>query len=125
MKDQQLSWNSVTLTWTPLISSVATYSRETNHTSGSRCYGYAAQVPHQRVPGTFNDSAATLIDKSIAGHSLRSGGATALALANVPAERIQLAGRWASDTFQIYIPKHPILLNAIIASRAAFHSARA
>jgi hypothetical protein len=55
-----------------------------------------------------------------AGHSLRSGGATTLALANVPAERIQLAGRWSSDTFQIYIRKHPVLLNAIVSGKASF-----
>jgi hypothetical protein len=34
-----------------------------------------------------------------AGRSLRSGGATALALANVPTDRIRLAGRWSSHTF--------------------------
>jgi hypothetical protein len=55
-----------------------------------------------------------------AGHSLRSGGATALALANVPTDRIRLAGRWSSDTFQIYIRKNPILLNAVISGGAAF-----
>ena len=54
-----------------------------------------------------------------AGHSLRSGGATAMALANIPADRIRLAGRWSSDTFQIYIRKNPVLLNAIITGGSA------
>jgi hypothetical protein len=58
------------------------------------------------------------------GHSLRSGGATALALANTPANHIQLAGRWSSDTFQIYIRKHPILLNAIVSGKASFDQER-
>ena len=58
--------------------------------------------------------------KDFAGHSLRSGGATALTLANVPADRIQLAGRWSSDTFQIYICKHPVLRSAVISGGASF-----
>jgi hypothetical protein len=66
----------------------------------------------QRLRGHFSPD--------YAGHSLRSGGATALALANVPSERIRLAGRWSSDTFQIYIRKNPILLNAIISGGTAF-----
>lgn len=52
-----------------------------------------------------------------AGHSLRAGGATALAVAGVSSERIKLAGRWSSDTFQIYIRKNPMLLQAIMGSR--------
>jgi hypothetical protein len=50
---------------------------------------------------------------NIAGHSLRSGGATALAIQGMPDVRIQALGRWASDTFQIYIRKHPLLLHAL------------
>ena len=50
---------------------------------------------------------------NIGGHSIRSGGATALALAGVQDSRIQTLGRWASNTFQIYIRKHPLLLHAL------------
>jgi hypothetical protein len=50
----------------------------------------------------------------VGGHSLRSGGATALAEAGVPPHIIQAIGRWASDAFQIYIRKHPILLAAML-----------
>lgn len=50
----------------------------------------------------------------IAGHSLRSGGATMYALSGMPDDRIQALGRWASDTFKIYIRKNPILLQALI-----------
>lgn len=50
----------------------------------------------------------------IAGHSLRSGGATTYALAGMPDDRIQALGRWASDTFRIYIRKNPIFLQALI-----------
>jgi hypothetical protein len=56
----------------------------------------------------------------VAGHSLRSGGATALALAGVCNDLIQAIGRWASDTFCIYIHKHPILLQALIHGKPAF-----
>lgn len=50
----------------------------------------------------------------IAGHSLRSGGATDLALRGVPDELIQKIGRWASEAFQIYIRKNPALLAALV-----------
>ncbi|KIJ53418.1 hypothetical protein M422DRAFT_155244 [Sphaerobolus stellatus SS14] len=54
---------------------------------------------------------------NISGHSLRSGGALALALAGTPPERIQDAGRWTSDAFRLYIRKHPILLQSLIWGR--------
>lgn len=56
---------------------------------------------------------------SIGGQSIRSGGATALALAGVPNDRIQAAGRWSSDAFQAYIRKNPFLLQALIWGRPA------
>ena len=52
----------------------------------------------------------------VSGHSLRAGGATALAQAGIPPHIIQAIGRWASDTFQIYICHHPILLAALLFS---------
>ena len=36
-------------------------------------------------------------------HSLRYGGASTLAAANIPQYKIQMAGRWKSDAFLIYI----------------------
>jgi hypothetical protein len=53
----------------------------------------------------------------IAGQSLRSGGATALAEDGVPHHIIQASGRWASEAFQIYIRKHPALLAAVLLGR--------
>ena len=53
----------------------------------------------------------------VAGHSLRAGGATALAQAGIPPHIIQAIGRWASDTFQIYIRQHPVLLAAFLFGR--------
>ena len=50
----------------------------------------------------------------VAGHSLRAGGATALAQAGIPPHIIQAIGRWALDTFQIYIRHHPVLLAAFL-----------
>jgi hypothetical protein len=51
----------------------------------------------------------------VAGHSLRSGGATALAESGVELHIIQALGRWSSDAFRAYIRLHPILLhNAIL-----------
>lgn len=54
---------------------------------------------------------------NVGGHSLRSGGATALALAGIPPHIIQAIGRWASDAFQAYIRKHPSILAAMIYNR--------
>lgn len=50
----------------------------------------------------------------VGGHSLRAGGATSLAQHGVPLDVIQAVGRWASDTFRIYIRQHPLLIHAAI-----------
>ncbi|KAF8591603.1 hypothetical protein K439DRAFT_1626974 [Ramaria rubella] len=55
-----------------------------------------------------------ILDRDIGGHSIRSGGATALALAGVPDSVIQAMGRWSSETFRIYVHKHPVLLQALL-----------
>src|SRR5882724_13300100 len=55
-----------------------------------------------------------VLGSNVAGHSLRSGGAMALALEGVTDDHIQAAGWWASDSFRVYIRKHPALLNALI-----------
>ncbi|KAJ3831251.1 hypothetical protein F5878DRAFT_549790 [Lentinula raphanica] len=46
-----------------------------------------------------------------------AGGATAMAEDGASPQAIQAAGRWASDTFQIYIRKNPFVLNAMLAAR--------
>jgi hypothetical protein len=60
--------------------------------------------------------------KTIAGQSMRAGGATRLAESGALPHVIQAAGRWASGTFQIYIRKNPILLQSLIHGRPAFDS---
>ena len=55
----------------------------------------------------------------IGGQSMRAGGATSLAENGVPPNLIQAIGRWASNTFQIYIRKNPVLLQALLFGRAA------
>jgi len=50
----------------------------------------------------------------VGGHSMRAGGATALAEAGLPPHIIQAIGRWSTDTFQIYIRHHPVLLAALL-----------
>ena len=52
----------------------------------------------------------------IGGHSLRAGGATALAQAGIPPHIIQAISCWASNMFQIYICHHPVLLAALLFS---------
>jgi hypothetical protein len=56
---------------------------------------------------------------TISGHSMRAGGATALAAAGVAPALIQAAGRWSSDSFQKYIRQHPFLLHLLIHASAA------
>jgi hypothetical protein len=58
-------------------------------------------------------------DTDVAGQSMRAGGATSLAENGVPPHLIQAIGRWASSTFQIYIRKNPVLLQALLFGRAA------
>ncbi len=52
-------------------------------------------------------------DSTISGHSMRAGGATALALAGVPGSLIQATGRWSSSSWELYIRKHPVLMQAL------------
>ena len=60
------------------------------------------------------------LDDEVGGHSLCSGGATALALAGANDDSIQAMGQWSSNTFQIYIRKHPVILYALIHNKPAF-----
>lgn len=55
-------------------------------------------------------------DSRWAGQSMRAGGATAMAEDGDPPQAIQAAGRWASETFQIYIHKNPFLLSTMLAA---------
>ena len=57
--------------------------------------------------------------KEIAGHSMRSGGATSLAEAGADLATIQAVGRWSSDAFRIYIRKNPVLIHAVLFGRPA------
>ncbi len=68
---------------------------------------------------------AILPSSDVAGHSLRAGGATALALAGTPLERIQIIGRWSSQAFLIYLRRNPILMQSSISGHSAFDRPRA
>lgn len=48
------------------------------------------------------------------GHSMRAGGATALALLGIPPHVIQAIGRWSSDEWQKYVRKHAYLQQALL-----------
>ncbi len=61
-----------------------------------------------RLSNTFPPSA------NISGHSMRAGGATALALSGIPGDTIRSIGRWSSASWQVYIRKHPVLLHALL-----------
>ncbi|RDX48895.1 hypothetical protein OH76DRAFT_638510 [Lentinus brumalis] len=61
----------------------------------------------RRLRSVFHD------DLTICGHSMRAGGATALALAGVPGSLIQATGRWSSSAWELYVRKHPVLMHAL------------
>ena len=63
-----------------------------------------------------------MLSDNMAGHSLCSGRATALALASVrlPNDRIQVCGHWSSDAYCSYIRKHPVMLQALLHGQSAF-----
>ena len=58
----------------------------------------------------------TFFDGSVAGQSMRAGGATSLAENGVPPSIIQPLGRWSSNAFLIYIRKNPALIQALLYS---------
>jgi hypothetical protein len=58
-----------------------------------------------------------ITDKTISGHSLRAGGATFFAELGVPSHIIQALGRWASETFEVYIRTHPAILAGLLYPR--------
>ncbi|KAF7784928.1 hypothetical protein Agabi119p4_1093 [Agaricus bisporus var. burnettii] len=55
-------------------------------------------------------------DGDVAGHSLRSGGATMLAENGISLDIIQALGRWSSEAFRTYIRLHPDLLHPPLAA---------
>lgn len=61
--------------------------------------------------------------KVIGGHSLRIGGATACALANLSTTQIRMIGRWTSTAYQLYLrEKARDRINAIRATIQAAHT---
>ncbi|GAA6044790.1 hypothetical protein JCM8097_006449 [Rhodosporidiobolus ruineniae] len=53
------------------------------------------------------------VDPALGGHSLRAGGATFLASLGVRPDVIQRLGRWASDTWHIYLRNNPAVAAAV------------
>ncbi len=64
-------------------------------------------------------------DVNVIGHSLRSGGATALAIAGTPLDCIQMIRCWLSEAFLIYLCQNPILLQGDILGQLPFDGAHA
>ena len=61
-----------------------------------------------------------MLGNDVAGHSLLSGGATALALDGIPDDHIQVRGCWSSDAYHSYIRKHPVMLQALLHGQSTF-----
>ncbi len=62
--------------------------------------------------GWFTRRLRRFFPTDVSGHSMRAGGATALALDGVPHASIQAMGRWSSDAWRIYIRQHPAVVQA-------------
>jgi hypothetical protein len=69
----------------------------------------------------FTKRLARYFPKAIAGQSIRSGGATNLAINGVPPPLIQAAGRWSSEAFRAYTRKNPFFLHALLFGGRAAH----
>jgi hypothetical protein len=65
-------------------------------------------------PLLFMSKLQLLYPVDVAGHSLHTGGATALALTGTTNDHIHAADHWSSDTFQVYIYKNPIILHILL-----------
>lgn len=61
-----------------------------------------------------------IFSQEVAGHSLRSGGATHLALQGVAEHTIRTLGRWSSDAFDSYIRENPVIVHARTQGRSLF-----
>jgi len=57
--------------------------------------------------------------QDIAGHSLQSGGVRGLAIVATPNDHIQACSCWTSQSYQIYIWKHPVMLQSLLHSHSA------
>jgi hypothetical protein len=71
------------------------------------------QVPTRSF---FTTRLRIFFDNSVAGQSMRAGGATSLAENGIPPSIIQPLGRWSSNAFLIYIRKNPALIQALLYS---------
>ena len=54
------------------------------------------------------------LPKAFGGAPMRASGATYLAQLGTPSQIIQTIGRWASDTWEVYIQIHSTLLQALL-----------
>ncbi|KAF9035389.1 hypothetical protein BDZ89DRAFT_1090939 [Hymenopellis radicata] len=69
--------------------------------------GYGFDLPYHKADRFFEGNKIRIIRR----------GATAMAEDGCAPHLIQAAGRWASNTFQIYIRKNPVLLQALLFNR--------
>jgi hypothetical protein len=72
---------------------------------------HSGSVPSR---GWFMHCFRQFLPREFGGQSLRAGGATWLASRGTDHAIIQATGRWASDTWKIYIRQHPLLLLALM-----------
>jgi hypothetical protein len=77
---------------------------------------------HSPTRSWFISRLSAFCPPDIAGHSMRAGGATALAQAGASGDLIRGAGRWSSDAFERYIRKNIIVLHALILGRSLHYS---
>lgn len=114
-RETRSSYSESPLVMTPM----GLFANISNLTIGSSPFipnfGCAPMVPYPLVGGSYAVCAGTSLLMSV-DTPCEQGGVTALAQAGIPPHIIQAIGCWASDTFQIYIHQHPVLLAALLFS---------
>jgi hypothetical protein len=80
-----------------------------------------ALVYLRKVVVEFGESKLGFTKDEVGIHSIRSGGAMAMYLSNIPVYTIMLLGRWSSDAFLLYIRKQVQQFSAGVAERMVAH----
>ena len=101
------------------VSTFQTYLRSRDAAFGLRHELWIRASGEVPTRGWFMRNMRRFFPSRISGHSMRAGGATALAEAGTAPSLIQAMGRWSSDTWQSYIRKHPVLLHGLLFDRTS------
>jgi hypothetical protein len=72
--------------------------------------GNLTPMSQKRFTSCLDDYCKKMGEKALNGHGLRIGHTLELLLRGVPFEVVKTKGRWSSDSFQVYLQKHELIL---------------